>query len=105
MAIHDWGPMFHTIGRKMGKSLEVLETGLVRTAFKEAGFANVEVKHYKVPLTGWPQDEKLRQIGMFNHVAIDQGIEGYSMYMLTQVMGWSPSRCRSSLRVSARSSS
>jgi SAM-dependent methyltransferase len=76
MAIYDWGRLFADIGRKTGRSMEIIETGVIVDAIKAAGFVDVEVKKFKMPITGWAKEPNLRQIGTFNHFANEQALEG-----------------------------
>ncbi len=42
----------------------------------------------QIPVGSWPLDEKLKEIGRFAHLAIEQDIEGYVLFMTT-TLGWS----------------
>jgi hypothetical protein len=78
----------------MGRSMTVAdEEGLMAGWMRDAGFVDVTETRVKVPLTGWSEDPKMKDIGRFNHVAIDQGLEGYALFMLTSIMGWSVDEC------------
>ncbi|KAI1484918.1 S-adenosyl-L-methionine-dependent methyltransferase, partial [Biscogniauxia mediterranea] len=90
MALHDFGPLFHEAGRKTGRSTSVVEDGVVGRAFRAAGFVDVAERRFKVPLTPWPADERLRQVGLYARLATEQGFEGFVLYLFTTVLGWSP---------------
>lgn len=51
-----------------------------------AGFQDVVETIYNVPLGGWAADTKLRDLGHWCLLAIDLGLEGYAMAMLTRVL-------------------
>ena len=42
----------------------------------------------QVPVGSWPQDPKLKKIGKYNLAATMDGIESYSLALLTRVLGW-----------------
>jgi len=56
---------------------------------EEAGFVNVCCEVYKLPLSPWPKDSKLKEIGAFNLVNMLEGLEALSLALFTRVLGWS----------------
>ncbi|KAM0231780.1 hypothetical protein ACHAPO_008361 [Fusarium lateritium] len=56
---------------------------------RKTGFINVVHKQWKVPIGGWPRDPKLKKIGLYNAHYIDQSLEGYAVYPIGQILGWS----------------
>jgi hypothetical protein len=57
----------------------------------KAGFVDVVERRFKVPIGGWPADPRLQQLGLYNRLQWAEGIEGWSMYLLTNVLGVSRS--------------
>ncbi|ORY68797.1 S-adenosyl-L-methionine-dependent methyltransferase [Pseudomassariella vexata] len=92
MACYDWGRIFHEAGRKMGRPMDVVERGIVPAGLKAAGFVDVVERRYRLPLTAWPADKRLREVGAIQHWAAQEGLEGYAMYLLTQQLKWAPER-------------
>ena len=43
----------------------------------------------QVPLSSWPADRRLKEIGGYSQAALEQDIEGYVLFVWTQIMGWS----------------
>ena len=41
------------------------------------------------PLNTWPKDPKLKEIGKWNEVNISEGLEAFSLAMLSRGLGWS----------------
>ncbi|KAL1911738.1 hypothetical protein Sste5344_002313 [Sporothrix stenoceras] len=56
--------------------------------FKETGFTNVTHRRFKLPIGTWPKDPVLKQIGLYNYMQINQGLEGLSMRLFTNVLKW-----------------
>jgi hypothetical protein len=55
----------------------------------ETGFTDVVCKIKKVPISPWPKDPKLRQIGKYFQVQQEQGFQSHAPQLLTKVLGWS----------------
>ncbi|CAI0653247.1 unnamed protein product [Colletotrichum noveboracense] len=86
---HRWGKLFFEAANKLGKSMDQSRGGhKIANALREAGFVDVVEKTWPVPIGGWPKDPTLREIGICNLEFHDQSLEGFSMFLLTQVMGW-----------------
>jgi len=85
-----WAKVFWEGGRRFGRTLRVVEDDLQKKCIEEAGFVDVQVRDIKMPLGGWPQDPKSKQIGQFSRLAFELDMEGYVLYMWSSVMGWSP---------------
>ncbi|EFR01927.1 UMTA [Nannizzia gypsea CBS 118893] len=64
---------------------------------REAGFVNITERKMKVPIGPWAKDPKLKEIGAWNQVQSMEGMEGWSMALLTRVNGWSEQRVREHL--------
>jgi len=84
----EWANVFAEAGRKIGQTTEIRDNGNFLKWMKDAGFDNVQSKPVKVPMGGWPLDTKWKTIGQFNRLCFETSMEGYSMYFLTNVMGW-----------------
>ena len=54
-----------------------------------AGFINVTVRPYKMPVGPWPKNKRLREAGLFNLVGLEDGLSGLSLRVFTQILGWS----------------
>jgi hypothetical protein len=52
-----------------------------------AGFSNVDEKVWKVPLGVWPQDAKIKTIGLYCQTIIYDGLRGISMGPLKRRLG------------------
>ena len=69
--------------------MELKVTGdMIKKQMLEVGFVDVEVKEFKTPIGQWPQDEKMRETGAFQLVAMLEGIGGLTMALWTRFLGW-----------------
>ena len=73
--------------KKLG--MELMVTGdMIKKQMHEAGFVEVEVKEFKIPIGQWPKDPKMRETGAFQLVAMLEGIGGLTMALWTRFLGW-----------------
>lgn len=84
-----WGKIFFEAANRLGKSMDQSRGGhKIADAMRDAGFVDVVEKSWPVPIGGWPKDPTLKEIGICNLEFHDQSLEGFSMFLLTQVMDW-----------------
>jgi len=55
---------------------------------REAGFSDVTHKSFKMPLGMWPQDKKLKEVGMCNLLQYLDGVDSFVMAPFTRVLKW-----------------
>lgn len=84
----EWRAVFHEAGKKMGQSFELLDDDQYIKWMEEAGFTGVQSRNTKVPVGGWPRDERLKEIGYCNQLQLLSGLDGFGTYVLTNVLGW-----------------
>ncbi|KAJ5929626.1 hypothetical protein N7454_006576 [Penicillium verhagenii] len=53
-----------------------------------AGFEDVQQLIYFLPYSPWPKDPYLKEIGKYQLIQAQQGVEAYSMRLFTDVLGW-----------------
>lgn len=75
------------LGDKFGKSLRTVDEA--KAGIEAAGFINVVEHRWKLPVGGWAADKRFKEIGQYNRIHWEQGIEGWSLYLLTTVLHWS----------------
>ncbi|KAK0611258.1 S-adenosyl-L-methionine-dependent methyltransferase [Immersiella caudata] len=83
-----WGKVYQEAGKRFGRSFSVIDDNVQVPGLEAAGFVDVEVVDGKLPLNGWMEDDKWKEIGQFCRLALEQDIEGYILFIWTQVMGW-----------------
>ncbi|KAI1043777.1 hypothetical protein LB505_012463 [Fusarium chuoi] len=60
----------------------------MQQSISDAGFINVSGRRIKVPIGTWPKDKTLKQWGAWNRHFLLQGLEGFSIRGLTEMLGW-----------------
>ncbi|KAJ3460167.1 hypothetical protein MRS44_011034 [Fusarium solani] len=99
-AMGQWGKIFVEGGSKMGRPFTVVEDELQNKALEKAGFVDIQEKKHKVsdalqvlrllsPIGSWPKDEKLREIGQYAQLSMEQDFEGLILFMTNVLGGWS----------------
>ena len=56
-------------------------------SIRKAGFINLTGRVIKVPIGTWPKDKTLKQWGAWNRQFLLQGLEGFSIRGLTEMLG------------------
>ncbi|KAF4459461.1 s-adenosyl-l-methionine-dependent methyltransferase [Fusarium albosuccineum] len=84
-----WFQLFFECGRKTGRTWEIARDGRQEKYMREAGFTDIVYKSYKVPIGGWPQDKKMKQVGIYNGAFIEQSLDGFAIFPVGEVLGWS----------------
>jgi hypothetical protein len=77
------------IGACTDMGVEACPGLLLKDVATKAGFTRVQEKIFPVPVGGWPRDPKLKLVGKFYGLTLDEGAAAISMRLLTQVRGWS----------------
>lgn len=54
----------------------------------KAGFVDVVEHRLKWPIGVWPKDRFFKDLGYWNYVNLDIGLEGLIMALLTRGLGW-----------------
>ncbi|KAH7125424.1 S-adenosyl-L-methionine-dependent methyltransferase [Dendryphion nanum] len=57
---------------------------------KDAGFQSVVHQRFKIPVGPWPRDQHQKETGLFNLSQALDGLEAYSLRLLTTELGWQP---------------
>ena len=72
-------------GERFGKTFRIQEK--MKDLISKAGFVDVVETKYKWPLGAWSTDQKLKDLGRWNLHHWNEGLEGWTMALLTRVMG------------------
>ncbi|KAJ5536113.1 hypothetical protein N7513_009299 [Penicillium frequentans] len=76
-----WGPDLSKAAAKSGRKAGTMHT--MQESIKKAGFTDVHIKDYKVPIGPWPRDKQLKEVGTASFRHLSEGMEGYCMWLLT----------------------
>ncbi|KAK0611407.1 S-adenosyl-L-methionine-dependent methyltransferase [Immersiella caudata] len=83
-----WNRVFAEAGERTGKTFAV-DDGHMARCMEEAGFTGpINIRGFKLPLGTWPAERKWKEIGGYNVVGCDYGLEGYVLYCATNILGW-----------------
>ncbi|KAL1844974.1 hypothetical protein VTK73DRAFT_1399 [Phialemonium thermophilum] len=91
---NQWAEIFYRGGDKIGRPFTIMHGHRMRDHLERAGFVDVTERKVKVPLHGWPRDPRLRNAGLLGQLALDQSLDGFGMYMLTEVSGFEEVQAR-----------
>lgn len=83
-----WGDRITSASSKVKKNFEVAET--MADAIRAAGFVDVVEKRFKWPIGPWSSDSRLKEIGRWNLLSWEQGMEGWILAVYTRLLGVSP---------------
>ncbi|KAB8068026.1 S-adenosyl-L-methionine-dependent methyltransferase [Aspergillus leporis] len=82
----EWGDVSLRLGDTFGKTLRVVDE--MRDSIIAAGFTDVVERRIKCPIGGWSADPRLKEWGNYNRLQWEEGIEAWSMWLLTNIFGW-----------------
>ncbi|KAL8801030.1 MAG: hypothetical protein Q9200_007069 [Gallowayella weberi] len=79
------GKLAISAGNAFGKSLMIEES--MQDDIARAGFIEVVKVKYKWPVGAWSNDQRLKELGRWNLIHWNQGMEGWTMRFLTKHLG------------------
>ncbi|KAH8897260.1 S-adenosyl-L-methionine-dependent methyltransferase [Thozetella sp. PMI_491] len=82
-----WQSIIDQVGEKMGNSFRTCD--IQRDAIEQAGFTNITEHRSKIPIGPWPKDKRLKAVGVWNRAYLLNGLEGFVLRGLTNLLGWS----------------
>ena len=85
-----WGNTVLSIGETWGKGFNAWE--ILKERMEAAGFVNVVQVPMKWPIGPWMQDEHMKELGEWNALRLDTGLEGYVMRLFTMAGGVWPGK-------------
>lgn len=99
-------PLVHWV-REMGAAAEKCDRPVVMVegvleAYKEVGFVDVRHRVFKMPLGGWPKDERLKALGILWQRQMLQGLSGFSYWLFNRAYGRSQFQTEVCLYAEAR---
>ncbi|TLD30007.1 S-adenosyl-L-methionine-dependent methyltransferase [Venturia nashicola] len=88
--IMQWGDAFCEAAARFGTPCDSPQR--LKGWMETAGFIDVEEHILKLPIGIWPRDKRLKNIGLFEMVNMQEGLEALSMMPFTRALNWSPER-------------
>lgn len=82
----EWVHTSLAAGDAFGKTLRIVDEASDK--MRKTGFESVTEKKYPLPIGPWAKDKELKKLGLYNRAQREEGIEGWTMYLLAQVLGW-----------------
>jgi hypothetical protein len=84
--MRQWTDVCMEAGEKCGKTFKIAEQA--KDKIIAAGFINVTQQYYKIPVGPWSSDPYLKEVGRWNLLHSYHGAEGWGLFLLTNIMGW-----------------
>lgn len=53
----------------------------------QAGFVDVKIHYFKLPVGPWPKDKHLKTLGRYQRLACQESLEMWVMMLWTRVLG------------------
>lgn len=88
--MYDWSQMFIKVCEDIGQTFKIAERS--KNFIEQAGFVDVVEKEYKMPVGGWMEDKKWKEIGQWNLLFLLEGLDGMQLFILKTILGVSFSR-------------
>jgi SAM-dependent methyltransferase len=83
---NQWNDLFAECGERMGKTFKI--STKMKGYIEEAGFVDVVERTWRVPIGGWSADPKLKRVGLYTLLFLDESLAGFAIFMLKEIMGW-----------------
>jgi hypothetical protein len=80
-----WGEVSLQAGDAFGKTLRIIDEA--KGMMIAAGFVDVVEHRFKIPIGSWAKDPRLKVLGLYNRLQWEEGIEGWTMMLLTKFLG------------------
>ena len=85
-ALRRWLTLAYGAEEKTGRSLRPGK--FIEQWMRDAGFIHVHVIRTPLPLGSWPKNKRLKEIGLFNWTQLWEGLQGLSLRLFIDVLGW-----------------
>ncbi|KAF2753913.1 S-adenosyl-L-methionine-dependent methyltransferase [Pseudovirgaria hyperparasitica] len=81
-----WASKMVEGARKMGRPVD--QSPNYRRWMQEIGFVDIQEQRYVWPTNCWPRDPKLKELGKWSLVNLNEGMDGFTLAIFTRVLGW-----------------
>ncbi|KAJ0350295.1 hypothetical protein COL154_013334 [Colletotrichum chrysophilum] len=86
MAIYKYTTMGAEACEEIGRTIS--KTHTFDRLMREAGFEDVVKIPLKFPISPWPKDRRLKEIGLWTQASLLPGLEGLALANFTRTLGW-----------------
>ena len=83
-----WHDKLHGGATICGANLRMTSSDL-KALFERAGFINVTVLDFKLPIGTWPKGRKWKQIGLFQQEVLREDLGAFSLTIFQRFLNWS----------------
>ncbi|KAF4431821.1 hypothetical protein F53441_13875 [Fusarium austroafricanum] len=87
-AFRTWADLYEKGGVATGRTFFPQQEALQERSITEAGFTDVRIIDYKIPVGGWANNRKLSELGEYVKLTLDNDLEGYTLYLWLNVLNW-----------------
>ncbi|KAL6415184.1 hypothetical protein AUP68_01730 [Ilyonectria robusta] len=70
----------------------VVLAATLRKIYEEVGFVDIQERIFKMPMNGWPKDERLKELGKMWERNFLTGLSGFSFTLFNRVFGRTPAQ-------------
>ncbi|KAM0351545.1 hypothetical protein ACHAPU_002551 [Fusarium lateritium] len=83
-----WEDLYEAGSATTGKPFFLQAQATQEKSIAEAGFTDVKVFDYKLPVGGWPNNRKQAEIGEYVKLTMENDLEGYTFYLWHNMLSW-----------------
>ncbi|RBA11300.1 hypothetical protein FPRO05_04473 [Fusarium proliferatum] len=87
-ALQKWADLYEKGGAATGRTFFLQQEALQERSITEAGFTDVRIFDYKLPVGGWTSNRKLFELGEYVRLTLENDLEGYTLYLWHNVLNW-----------------
>ncbi|KAM0405114.1 hypothetical protein ACHAQC_000186 [Fusarium culmorum] len=87
-ALKTWNDLYESGGIETGRPFFLQREAIQERSITEAGFTDVRIFDYKLPVGGWPNNRKLAETGEYVRLTMENDLEGYTFYLWHHVLNW-----------------
>ncbi|KAM0559303.1 hypothetical protein ACHAPJ_004322 [Fusarium lateritium] len=83
-----WAELYEAGGAATGRTFFLQKEALQERGITEAGFTDIRIVDYKLPVGGWVNNRKLAELGEYVKLTMENDLEGYTFYLWHNVLNW-----------------
>ncbi|KDN66356.1 putative methyltransferase domain-containing protein [Colletotrichum sublineola] len=86
-ALYKWSQLLVEACDKLGRPINKTDERPAQMA--AAGFEDIHTERIRFPISPWPKDRKLKELGVWNQEQLLPGLEAFTLGPFTRVLDWS----------------